>query len=163
MLPKPDILNEYPEGKFVLSNLAAKRAKQLKEGAPPLVQVDSIHPLTIALAEIAAGKIKPILNRGEALDVPDVPTLSVDDTMPGELGMLLPALDETEVALVTIAEGEGDDHDVDNEDLISLSDLVGEGEDEDEDAASTGTGDEDTLSLTDIAEAESVDEEGEEE
>ena len=163
MLPKPDILNEYPEGKFVLSNLAAKRAKQLKEGAPPLVQVDSIHPLTIALAEIAAGKIKPILNRGEALDVPDVPTLSVDDTMPGELGMLLPALDETEVALVTIAEGEGDDHEVDNDDLISLSDLVGEGEDEDEDAASTGTGDEDTLSLTDIAEAESVDEEGEEE
>src|SRR5687768_7649428 len=61
MLPKPDILNNYEHGKFVLSNLAAKRAKQLREGAPALVQVDSNHPLTIALAEIAAGKIKPIM------------------------------------------------------------------------------------------------------
>ena len=163
MLPKPDILNEYPEGKFVLSNLAAKRAKQLKEGAPPLVQVDSIHPLTIALAEIAAGKIRPILSRaGEAIEVPDMPTLMVDDTLPPELGMLLPALDESEAALVTIADAEGEENDVDNEDLISLSDLVSEDEETDEGAASSG-GDEDTLSLSDLAEAETVDEEGEEE
>jgi DNA-directed RNA polymerase subunit omega len=161
MLPSPDILNEYPYGKFVLSNLAAKRAKQLKEGAPPLVHVDSIHPLTIALAEIAAGKIKPILNRtGEALEAPEVPTLMVDDSMP-ELGMLLPALDETEAALIQSVESEGEDHDLEGEDLISLSDLVDEDEvDEDAVAAS---GDDDTLSLTDIAEAESVEEEGEEE
>ena len=61
MLPSPDILNEYEYGKFVLSNLAAKRAKQLREGAPPLVNIESSHPLTIALAEIAAGKIKPVI------------------------------------------------------------------------------------------------------
>ncbi len=162
MLPSPDILNEYPYGKFVLSNLAAKRAKQLKEGAPPLVQVDSIHPLTIALAEIAAGKIKPILNRSEALDAPEIPTLMVDDTLPPELGMLLPALDETEAALISTVEADGDDHDLEGEDLISLSDLVDEDEDADEDAVAA-SGDDDTLSLTDIAEAESVEEEGEEE
>ena len=62
-LPALDILNDYEHGKFVLSNLAAKRAKQLKEGAPPLVRVDSHHPLTIALAEIAAGKIRAILGQ----------------------------------------------------------------------------------------------------
>ncbi|RYG20523.1 DNA-directed RNA polymerase subunit omega [bacterium] len=162
MLPKPDILNEYPHGKFVLSNLAAKRAKQLKEGAPPLVQVDSIHPLTIALAEIAAGKIKPILNRaGEALEVPEVPTLMVDDTLPPELGMLLPALDESEAALISTVEHEGEDEGLEGEDLISLSDLVDE-EETDEDAVATQS-DDDTLSLTDIAEAETVEEEGEEE
>ena len=162
MLPKPDILNEYPEGKFVLSNLAAKRAKQLKEGAPPLVQVDSIHPLTIALAEIAAGKIKAILSRdGSAIEAPDVPTLSIDDTLPPELGMLLPAIDDTEVALISSIEGEGDDHEGE-EDLISLSDLVDVEDDVDEDATST-SGDDDTLSLTDIAEAESAEEEPEEE
>ena len=162
MLPRPDILNNYPHGKFVLSNLAAKRAKQLKEGAPPLVQVDSIHPLTIALAEIAAGKIKPILSgRGEALEVPEIPVLTIDDTMPPELGMLLPALDESEAALITTIESEGDDEGVEGEELISLSDLVDEDEDADEDAVST-PGDEDTLSLTDIAEAEEVEEEGEE-
>ncbi len=160
MLPKPDILNDYAPGKFVLSNLAAKRAKQLKEGAPPLVQVDSIHPLTIALAEIAAGKIKPILSgRAEALEVPEVPTLTLDDTLPPELGMLLPALDETEAALISTIEAEGEDEGVENEELISLSDLV----DEDEEAEVASSSDEDTLSLTDIAEAESVEEEGEEE
>ena len=161
MLPKPDILNVYPEGKFVLSNLAAKRAKQLKEGAPPLVQVDSVHPLTIALAEIAAGKIRPILSRnGEAIAAPEIPTLMVDDTLPPELGMLLPGLDESEVALIASVEGDGEDHDVEDE-LISLSDLVDVEDDADEDA--TAASDDDTLSLTDIAEAESAEEEPEEE
>ena len=69
MLPSPDILSEFPEGKFVLSNLAAKRAKQLREGAPPLVQVESNHPLTIALAEIAAGKIKAIMPSADAVTI----------------------------------------------------------------------------------------------
>ena len=162
MLPKPDILNEYPEGKFVLSNLAAKRAKQLKEGAPPLVQVDSIHPLTIALAEIAAGKIKAILSRdGSAIEAPEVPTLMVDDTLAPEMGLLLPGLDESEAALIATAEHEGEDHDVDDE-LISLSDLV-DVEDEVDEANATAGGDDDTLSLTDIAEAESAEEDAEEE
>ena len=70
MLPSPDILNEFEYGKFVLSNLAAKRAKQLKEGAQPLVQIDSHHPLTIALAEIAAGRIKPILPTAAEMTAP---------------------------------------------------------------------------------------------
>lgn len=36
---------------------AAKRAKQLREGARPLVDIKANNPLTIALHEIAAGKI----------------------------------------------------------------------------------------------------------
>jgi DNA-directed RNA polymerase subunit omega len=152
MLPSPDILNDYEHGKFVLSNLAAKRAKQLREGAPPLVQVDSAHPLTIALAEIAAGKIKPILsNAPEAIEPTTDVAVLIDENVPAELGMLLPALDETEAALVTTVGEEDGDADADGEDGLSLSDLV----EEDEDAAVAS--DDDTLSLTDIAEQEASD------
>lgn len=37
--------------------LAAKRAQQIKDGARPLVEVESNNPLTIALHEIAMGKV----------------------------------------------------------------------------------------------------------
>ena len=153
MLPSPDILNDYEHGKFVLSNLAAKRAKQLREGAPPLVQIESNHPLTIALAEIAAGRIKPILSaQPEAIEPTADVAVLIDENMPAELGMLLPALDETEAALVSVVGEEDADPDGDGNDTLSLSDLV----EEDEDAAAL-PGDEDTLSLTDIAEQENSD------
>lgn len=157
MLPSPDILNDYEYGKFVLSNLAAKRAKQLKEGAMPLVQVESHHPLTIALAEIAAGKIKPILGEHEdriELDGADLAFIS-DEPLPAELGMLLPALDETEVALVTtIGEEDAIDEADAEADVLSLTDLADVDEEEEVVAS-----EDDTLSLNDIAAQESADEE----
>ncbi|MFN8219036.1 MAG: DNA-directed RNA polymerase subunit omega [Fimbriimonadales bacterium] len=156
MLPSPDILNDFEHGKFVLSNLAAKRAKQLREGAPALVRIESTHPLTIALAEIAAGKIKPIYS--EAVELPESElvemSLITDETLPAEFGMLLPALDETEVALVSplLAEDDHEDvHEVVAPDAISLSDLVA---DEDEEEIAPAASDDDTLSLSDIAEQE---------
>ncbi|HEY0868530.1 MAG TPA: DNA-directed RNA polymerase subunit omega [Fimbriimonas sp.] len=153
MLPSPDILNDYEHGKFVLSNLAAKRAKQLREGAPPLVQVDSTHPLTVALAEIAAGKIKAIIPTLDQVfeESSETPTLLVDETVPAELGMLLPALDETEVALVATHDEEEVAEVVEDE-ALSLSDLI---EEEEEEAAAVPS-DDDTLSLTDIAEEEAA-------
>jgi DNA-directed RNA polymerase subunit omega len=171
MLPSPDILNEFAQGKYVLSNLAAKRAKQLREGAPPLVNIESNHPLTIALAEIAAGKIKPVLPtaiEAAEMDIAAHPSMS-DEPLPAELGMLLPALDEAEVALVTTPalgeEGHLEDHEhegeVEAEPVVSLADLVGE--EEEEEPAPQVTED-DTLSLSDIAEQEtSIDEEEAEE
>ncbi len=157
MLPSPDILNEYEHGKFVLSNLAAKRAKQLKEGAMPLVQVDSHHPLTIALAEIAAGKIKPILGEHDdriELEGADL-ALITDEPLPAELGMLLPALDETEVALVTsIGEEDAVDDSEGESEVLSLTDLADVDEEEE-----VAPAEDDTLSLNDIAAQESADEE----
>lgn len=163
MLPSPDILNEYEHGKFVLSNLAAKRAKQLKEGAMPLVQIDSHHPLTIALAEIAAGKIKPILSATEdrvELEGADL-ALITEEGVPGHLGMLLPALDESEAALVTSLIEDEHEHEADAEveaapAVVSLSDLVDT--DEEEEPAPVISED-DTLSLSDIADQESAEEE----
>jgi DNA-directed RNA polymerase subunit omega len=157
MLPSPDILNEFEQGKFVLSNLAAKRAKQLKEGAPPLVRIDSNHPLTIALAEIAAGKIKPIMpeERPTLIDE-DIPVI-IGETRPAEFGVLLPALDETEAALVSTVGEEDHDLEAETDETLSLADLVGEEEEE----AVAPAGDDETLSLTDIAEEETISEEEE--
>lgn len=159
MLPSPDILNEFEYGKFVLSNLAAKRAKQLKEGAPPLVRIDSNHPLTIALAEIAAGKIKPIMPEHRASLAEEEVPMIVGEARPAEFGVLLPALDESEAGLVaggTIGEEEHEaEHE--GEETLSLSDLVAE---EEEEVAAPA--EEDTLSLSDIAEEETTEEEPEE-
>lgn len=152
ILPSPDVLNNLDCGKFVLSNLAAKRAKQIKDGAPPLVRTDSNHPLSIALAEIAAGKIKPMLAVDpDAMAVVDSEIL---ETPSAELGILLPALEEselTETGLLGLDEHEEDhDHDHDG-DTASLTDLLdGEHEDEVEVVAAEG----DNLSLSDIAEEE---------
>ncbi|MEQ1935925.1 MAG: DNA-directed RNA polymerase subunit omega, partial [Fimbriimonadaceae bacterium] len=137
----------------------------LREGAMPLVQIDSHHPLTIALAEIAAGKIKPIISAAVAheFETSDL-TLITDGTIPAELGMLLPALDETEVALVQeiLAEhGDDSDENLDAapvEKVMSLTDLV-EGADEEEEEIVPVVSEDDTLSLSDIAEQESADEE----
>ena len=160
MLPSPDILNNYVHGKFVLSNLAAKRAKQLREGAPALVHCDSNHPLTIALAEIAAGKIKPIMpSLTEGLPKHEDLPLLIDENMPAELGMLLPALDETETALVTTV-GEEDhenENEMESEEAMSLSDLV----EEDEDEVAAIAPEDDTLSLSDIAEQETAEDDEE--
>ena len=54
--PNPDKL-EKTGSRYGLVTLAAKRAKQIKNGANPLVTTDSPNPLTIALEEIAAGKL----------------------------------------------------------------------------------------------------------
>ena len=54
--PSADALEKWGS-KYSLVVLAAKRAKQIKSGAPPLVATSSRNPLTIALEEIAAGKI----------------------------------------------------------------------------------------------------------
>ena len=56
--PSADKLAEMVDSRFSLVVLAAKRAKQLKEGAPKLIETNSTNPLTIALEEIAAGKVK---------------------------------------------------------------------------------------------------------
>jgi DNA-directed RNA polymerase subunit omega len=173
MLPSPDILNEFQYGKYVLSNLAAKRAKQLREGAPPLVAIESNHPLTIALAEIAAGKIKPVLPSGvEGADGADsgLGAFISEEPLPAELGMLLPALDEAEVVLVAAPVVGDEDHvdeaehesDVEADPAVSLADLVGDDDEEEEEPAPDASED-DTLSLSDIAEQETEEEEETEE
>jgi DNA-directed RNA polymerase omega subunit len=154
MLPNPDILNDYPHGKFVLSNLAAKRAQQLRAGAPPLVHVESRHELTIALAEIAAGKIKPVL-----ADQPDVlaegagVTLLVGESVPAELGLLLPGIEDSDDLGSIGLLGEEDAEEVSEvEEGMSLSALISE--EGDEIATGEDSEDEEELSLEDLRDKE---------
>jgi DNA-directed RNA polymerase subunit omega len=56
--PPMDVLREVVDSRYTLVVLAAKRARQLLEGAPPQVEVDSEKPVTVALQEVAAGQIK---------------------------------------------------------------------------------------------------------
>ena len=55
--PEGDAIRERVHNRYSLVVLAAKRAKQLKDNAPPLIDTTSTNPLTIALEEIAAGKV----------------------------------------------------------------------------------------------------------
>ncbi len=56
--PSPDKLDTF-DSKYALVILAAKRARQIKDGAARFVQSKSPNPLTIALEEIAEGFIIP--------------------------------------------------------------------------------------------------------
>jgi len=55
--PEGDAIRERVHNRYSLVVLAAKRAKQIKEGAPVLIETSSTNPLTIALEEIAVGKV----------------------------------------------------------------------------------------------------------
>lgn len=138
ILPDPDTLNQVEYGKFLLANLAAKRAKQIKEGAPPLVRIESNHPLSIALAEIAQGKIKPLLDgeQNAIEETVEIPTLDLSDE-----DFLLPSLEDDE----------------DDDDGLSLGSLVDDDEEleEDEDALEVDEVDEDAA-LGDLIEDDAV-------
>lgn len=56
--------------RYALVVAAAKRARQLKDGAPPLVNVPTRNVLTIALHEIAAGLVEISAPPPEALQPP---------------------------------------------------------------------------------------------
>jgi DNA-directed RNA polymerase subunit omega len=55
--PSADTIEDMVGSRYSLVVIAAKRAKQIKEGAPILIETASTNPLTIALEEIAAGKV----------------------------------------------------------------------------------------------------------
>ena len=58
--PCPDKLDQMGS-KYSLVIVAAKRARQIKEGARNLVDSRSANPLTVALEEVAASEIIPIM------------------------------------------------------------------------------------------------------
>jgi len=55
--PSADTIEDRVKSRYSLVILAAKRAKQIKEGAPVLIDTESTNPLTVALEEIAAGMV----------------------------------------------------------------------------------------------------------
>ena len=88
--PSADKLENWGS-KYAMVVLAAKRAKQIKSGAPPLIPTNSKNPITVALEEIAAGKIKcevaendlPVTTTGEQ-EIAQLLAIKHDDTDSGE-------------------------------------------------------------------------------
>ncbi len=56
--PPLEALLDRIENKYALVVSVAKRARVLKEGQLPMVDVASSNPVTVSLEEIAAGKIR---------------------------------------------------------------------------------------------------------
>jgi DNA-directed RNA polymerase subunit omega len=56
--PSLEELLEQVEIKYALVIGAGKRARQLKEGALPLVDIDSTNAVSLALEEIATGRVR---------------------------------------------------------------------------------------------------------
>lgn len=176
IFPAPDTLNEVEYGKFVLTNLAAKRAKQIKEGAPPLVRIDSSHPLSIALEEIAMGKIKPILGSDAQQAELDEDYSALDELGLDDVGLLLPGVDDEEdddddvdIDLLDSDEEEDDDDDDEDSDDSSvrgstLDDLLDDddssSDDDDDDSGPSEASDD--ISLDDLAEEENEDDDSDE-
>jgi DNA-directed RNA polymerase subunit omega len=74
--PSADTIEEKVGSRYSLVVLAAKRAKQIKEGSPVLIETASTNPLTIALEEIAAGKVTV----GEPAPVPETVALQQEES-----------------------------------------------------------------------------------
>jgi DNA-directed RNA polymerase subunit omega len=110
--------------RFTVVVAAAKRAKQLKDGAPPLVSLPTRNPLTIALHEIAAGLI-------QIGDAPEIPEEDVRAEEPAEL-----AAPEVVDALLdkAAARGKGGGEDLEDDDELDeeIADDLEEEELEDE-------------------------------
>lgn len=164
MFPSPDVLNNFPYGRFVLANLAAKRAKMLKEGAiSPVVDSESKHPLTIALIEIAREHVKPQFKSD--LVAEERPELRLDDI--DVAPELIPISEPTKgvviehvAPLLEFEELEEEEHEEDQPvPVTSLDDLDDEVE-EDLPVAEDETA---SMSLTDFEEQENVAAEEEEE
>lgn len=60
VLQSTDDLEEYIGNKYSLVIVAAKRARQIKEGHQPLVREPSPNPLSVALAEVKEHKLQSI-------------------------------------------------------------------------------------------------------
>ena len=84
--PSADTIEDKVKSRYSLVVLSAKRAKQIKEGAPVLIETLSTNPLTIALEEIAAGKVTATEVDGDI-----VPQADHTDA-PGGAGAALAAL-----------------------------------------------------------------------
>ena len=145
--PSPDKLDEQ-ESKFALVILAAKRARQVKDGARRLTDSKSTNPLTVGLEEIAAGAI--IARQVEDATVtayrdalkPNEPTLE-DIIGAGPVLAIESETSDSASQLAALRRAEGDDDDLgDNDDddealpvdafTLNASGLMMDPDDEDE-------------------------------
>ncbi len=125
------------ESSYVLALVTAKRAKQLREGAPQLVECESNHSITIALEEIAQHKIRAVMPDLVAEELQAQIDLNEEEILNMDAGLALPALDEEAEAavapadLAALLDDEEEDHEAEPDEITAgISSLVGDDEDE---------------------------------
>jgi DNA-directed RNA polymerase subunit omega len=108
-----DDLERYIGNKYALVIVSAKRARQLKEGHPPLSRDPSPNPLSIAMREIQEERLQPVAPPEEEIapaprdviaslvastdfDLDDDMDFSEDTDAVGDLAALLLGADEEE-------------------------------------------------------------------
>jgi DNA-directed RNA polymerase subunit omega len=67
-----DVPNENPDkigSRFAMVMAVAKRAKQIREGSPKLVECKSKNPITVAMEEIAAGMVSMRIPSQEEIEI----------------------------------------------------------------------------------------------
>ncbi len=131
--PSPDKLDRSAS-KYALVIVAAKRAKQIKDGAPKHVNSTSANPLTVALEELAEGAVIP-LQVGGPERLPD--TVAQGAVLQGLVASAtLRGLGDDPMAVKAAILG------TDDPDILSEEDLdLSEEDDEDETADADETGD----------------------
>ncbi len=118
--PSPDKLDQQ-ESKFALVILAAKRARQVKDGARRLTESKSTNPLTVGLEEIAAGAIIARVVDDAAVTAyrdalrPNEPTLE-DIIGAGPVLAIESESSDSASQLAALRRAEGDDDDMGDED-----------------------------------------------
>lgn len=124
--------------RFTVVVAAAKRAKQIKEGAPPLVNLSTRNPLTIALHEIAAGLVEiteePVI---EELAPTPAAELALGELAAPEAVEALLVKDLAEELTVATEELEIDLDDEAGDDLDEVDESDDEDDDEDDDEEET--------------------------
>ena len=143
ILQSTDELEDYIGNKYSLVIVAAKRARQIKEGHPAVSRDASPNPLSIALREITEEKIQPIAPPEEEI---------------------APAPRDVIASLVAGA-GFDLDEDMDLEDSDAVDDLAAllMGADEEEEEETEETDSEDPLTSSNNSDEDSEEEEEESE
>lgn len=149
ILQSTDELEDYVGNKYSLVILAAKRARQLKEGHPSLVRDNSDNKLSVALHEVSEHKLQPVAPPEE--EIAPAPRDMITSLVTGADFDLDEELDLDEgdavddLAALLVGGGDEDEAEAETEDEESpttgLTTTVDE--DEDEEEADEDGGDED--------------------
>lgn len=180
--PSPDKLDRSAS-KYALVIVAAKRARQLKDGARKLVESTSANPLTVALEELAEGAVIPLqvggperlpdtVAQGPVLQglVSSTALVDLDDDSAAVKAALL-GVDDAEAVLGDELDMSDEDEDEDLHDAdevgevppsAGLIDLAGHDTDDDADADEDDDviahDDDNEVSLEEMADAEQSEE-----
>ncbi len=73
-----ELRRRVPGGKYALARAVAERARQLQNGAMPLVEVKIANPLTVAIDEIVQGKVTFFISQQNEVKVTAIPEKSGD-------------------------------------------------------------------------------------